>query len=228
MRRKIGGALMRWIGPGFVQLLSKTWKTEVLGLEHVGPAAQRKPGAEPIAGSGRMIALWHGRMLLGVAYGRQSNWAVLVSPSADGEISERMLRDFGYRVVRGSSSRGGARALRVMLNELEQGSVVVLTPDGPRGPRHAMNPGLAWMSRATGFPVVPMGLVSNRAWRLASWDAFTIPKPFARVALVFGEPVQVERKASEADLDAATELIRTRMFDCERRGLAQIGAKEDW
>ena len=200
----------------------------MLGLEHLGPSAERKHDAAPLAGSGRMIALWHGRMLLGVAFGRERRWAVLVSPSADGEISERMLHDFGYRVIRGSSSRGGARALRVMLNELGQGSVVVLTPDGPRGPRHAMNPGLAWMSRATGYPVVPMGLVSNRAWRLSSWDAFTIPKPFARVALVFGEPLQVPREASQAELDAATEVIRGRMFECERRGLAHIGAKEDW
>jgi lysophospholipid acyltransferase (LPLAT)-like uncharacterized protein len=84
------------------------------------------------------------------------------------------------------------------------------------------------MSRATGFPIVPIGLVSNRAWRLSSWDSFTIPKPFARVAIVYGEPVQVAREAGEADLEAATELIRTRLFECERRGLAQIGASEDW
>ena len=228
MRRRVGGALMRMVGPGFVRLLAKTWKTEVLGLEHLGAAGDAPSKTTADSSQGRMIALWHGRMLVGVAYGRERNWAVLVSPSADGDISERMLQAYGYRVIRGSSSRGGARALRTMLAELEQGSVVILTPDGPRGPRHAMNPGLAWMSRATGFPVVPMGLVTNRAWRLSSWDAFTIPKPFARVALVFGEPVLVPRKASAAELEAATELIRTRMFECERRGLMQVGAKEDW
>ena len=219
---------MRIFGPSFVKCLSWTWRTEVLGLEHLGAIGERTSGATRNPGSGRMIAIWHGRMLLGVSYGRERDWAVLVSPSADGDISERMLHAFGYRVIRGSSSRGGARALRTMLDELERGSVIVLTPDGPRGPRHAMNPGLAWMSRATGFPVVPTGLVTNRAWRLSSWDAFTIPRPFARVALVFAEPVQVPREVGEAELDAATELIRARMFECERRGLAHIGAKEDW
>jgi lysophospholipid acyltransferase (LPLAT)-like uncharacterized protein len=84
------------------------------------------------------------------------------------------------------------------------------------------------MSRATGFPVVPMGLVSNRAWHLKSWDAFTIPKPFARVALVFGEPIQVPRKCSEAEFEAATAQIRARLFECESAGLAKIGAQADW
>jgi len=220
--------MMRAFGPSLVRLLSWTWKTEILGLEHLGAAGERRPDATPIAGAGCMIALWHGRILLGVEFGRKRNWAVLVSPSADGDISVRLLGSFGYRVIRGSSSRGGARAVRTMLRELESGGVVVLTPDGPRGPRHSVNPGLAWLSRATGFPVVPMGLVSDRAWRLRSWDSFTIPKPFARVALVFGEPIQVPRKLREEEMAAAAELIRTRMFDCERRGLAHVGAKEDW
>jgi lysophospholipid acyltransferase (LPLAT)-like uncharacterized protein len=226
LRRKAGGTLLRFFGPGLVAALSRTWKTQVVGLEHLGEAADRSLASKPKPGC--MIALWHGRMLLGVDFGRARDWAVLVSPSADGEISERMLRAFGYRVIRGSSSRGGARAVREMVGELERGSVIALTPDGPRGPRHAMNPGLAWMSRATGFPVVPMGLVTDRAWRVSSWDAFTIPKPFARVALVFGEPVQVPRRAPETEMAEATELIRARLFECERRGLALVGASEDW
>ena len=167
-------------------------------------------------------------MLVGVAFGRKRDWAVLVSPSGDGEITERMLRAFGYRVFRGSSSAGGARAVREMLGELRAGGVVVITPDGPRGPRHAMNPGVAWMARATGFPVVPVGMVANRAWHLTSWDSFTIPKPFARVCIIFGEPIQVAREVTEAELEAATELIREHMLAGERRALAHVGASEDW
>src|SRR6185436_8641392 len=132
-----------------------------------GSAARANPTSEDETSPGCMVAIWHGRMLLGVECARRSAWSVLVSPSGDGDISERMLQTFGYRVVRGSSSRGGARALREMLELLNGGSVIVLTPDGPRGPRHGMNPGLAWMSRATGFPVVPVGMVSNRAWHLS-------------------------------------------------------------
>jgi lysophospholipid acyltransferase (LPLAT)-like uncharacterized protein len=222
-RRRLGGPLLRVLGPTVVRVLSRTWRVEVLGQEHflllpdqAGPA------------HGCMTALWHGRMLAGVHVGRARNFAVLVSPSPDGDLSERMLEAFGYRVVRGSSSRGGARALREMLEQLNAGSVVVLTPDGPRGPRHAMNPGLAWLSRATGFPVVPLGVTADRAWHLSSWDAFTIPKPFARVTLVVGEPVRVAREAGQPEMDSATELIRERIFECERRGFAHMGASEDW
>lgn len=218
---------MRAIGPAVVWLLSKTWRTQLHGIEHLGPSGRR--GSR--SGDGRpglMIALWHGRMLVGVDFGASRDWTVLVSPSADGDISERMLERFGYRVIRGSTSRGGARALREMLNCLRGGDVVILTPDGPRGPRHSMNAGLAWMSRATGFPIVPMGLVADRAWHLSSWDAFTIPKPFAHVALVFGPPIQVPRDADEAEQARATDRIRDSLFECERAGFARVRAPEDW
>lgn len=241
----MGGALLRWIGPPLVRALSSSWRTEVFGLEnlaapsgdatpaHAAGDATGSPHGRGSAGSpggqrACMTAVWHGRMLASMHVGRARNFAVLVSPSADGDISERMLRAFGYRVVRGSSSRGGARALRELLSELRAGSVVVLTPDGPRGPRHGMNPGLAWMSRATGFPVVPVGVGCNRAWRLSSWDAFTIPKPFSRVAIMFGEPVWVSRESGQPEMDAATELIRERILDCERRCFAHVGASVDW
>jgi lysophospholipid acyltransferase (LPLAT)-like uncharacterized protein len=223
LRRKVGGALLRVLGPPLVRALSWTWKVELVGQEIW---ARFTDDDSPTRGC--MAALWHGRMLLGVDFGRARKFAVLVSPSADGDISERMLAAFGYRVVRGSSSRGGARAVRAMLEELRAGSVVALTPDGPRGPRHAMNPGLAWMSRTTGYPVVPMGLTADRAWHLSSWDAFTIPKPFSRVMLVFGEPVQVARDATPEAMDAATETIRERLLDCERRGFARLGRSVDW
>ena len=71
-------------------------------------------------------------------------------------------------------------------------------------------------------------MVTNRAWHLSSWDSFTIPKPFARVALVFGEPIQVAREVTESELESATELIREHIFDCERRAFAHVGASEDW
>lgn len=219
---------MRAFGPLLVRALSVTWKTEAFGIENVSPVSQADAATVGAKARGCLLAAWHGRMLVGVAFGRKRNWSVLVSPSGDGEITVRLLRALGYRVVRGSSSGGGARAVREMLSELRGGGVMTITPDGPRGPRHTMNPGLVWMSRATGFPVVPVGMVANRAWNLSSWDAFTIPKPFARVALVFGEPIQVAREVTESEMESATELIRERIFDCERRAFAHVGASEDW
>jgi hypothetical protein len=178
--------------------------------------------------TGHFMALWHGRMLLGLPHHGQREWVVLVSPSGDGDISQRLLEGFRYRVIRGSSSRGGAQALREMLTELARGSVLVITPDGPRGPRHTMNPGLAWMARATGRPIVPLGFAADRAWRLGSWDRFTIPKPGARIAMVYGEPVRVARDATPADLERATRAVQEQMIAAEQRAARELGVACDW
>jgi lysophospholipid acyltransferase (LPLAT)-like uncharacterized protein len=192
----------------------------VLGTEHLNAATA--------SGGGHFMALWHGRMMVALPHHAHRGWHVLVSPSQDGDISEALLEGFGYHVIRGSSSRGGARALREMLGVLESGAVLIVTPDGPRGPRHSMNPGLAWMARATGFPVIPCGFVCDRAWRARSWDRFTIPKRGARVALVYDAPVRVERNASAEDLEHATERIRSGMMRAEQRGFEQLQEPPDW
>jgi lysophospholipid acyltransferase (LPLAT)-like uncharacterized protein len=197
-----------------VRALSRSWRTEVHG---VAPATDQ---------GGVLIGLWHGSMLVGMYKYRGRGWNVLVSPSDDGDLSGGLLRSFGYGVIRGSASRGGARALREMLEHLGRGECVILTPDGPRGPRHSMNPGVAWMARATRHPIVPLGLACDRAWQLKSWDRFTLPKPFARVACVWGEPIRVPRDASPADLAQVTAQVRDSMLDLERQGFEHLGVKE--
>lgn len=169
------------------------------------------------------MALWHGRMLIPLPHYGGRGYQVLVSRSGDGDISEHLLESFGYRVIRGSTSRGGARALREMLTALRNGDVLIITPDGPRGPRHSMNPGLAWMSRATGYGVVPCGFASDRAWCASSWDRLTIPKPWARVVFFYEEPVFVPREATEEEQQRATELICERMLSAERGAAAKLG-----
>jgi lysophospholipid acyltransferase (LPLAT)-like uncharacterized protein len=167
-------------------------------------------------------------MILPLPYYARRGWHVLVSRSGDGDVSQELLRGFGYEVIRGSSSRGGARALRDMLAVLDAGSVLIITPDGPRGPRHSMNQGLAWMARATGYPVIPCGLVCDRAWRSKSWDRFTIPKLRARVVFVYGAPIWVGRSASEEDLRQTTERIGVEMTRAEQRGFELLGLEPDW
>jgi len=224
VRRRIGKHGVSWLGPAFLGALARTWRVELFGQEHLARAA----GGTGEARRGHFMALWHGRMVVPLAHHGQRDWQVLVSTSEDGDLSERLLRPFGYRIIHGSTNRGGARALREMLAALERGEVLAITPDGPRGPRHSMNPGLAWMARATGRAVVPCGFVCDRAWRLASWDRFTIPKPRARVALVYGEPVSVAHDATPAQQAAATEEIRARMLAAERFGFERLGVEPDW
>ncbi len=218
--RSVARVLVAHLGPVVLRRLSRTWKVTVLGAEHLEAARAR--------GGGHFMALWHGRMVVALPHHGGRDWHVLVSPSQDGDISEALLKGFGYRVIRGSSSRGGARALREMLSVLESGAVLAVTPDGPRGPRHSMNPGLAWMARATGFAIVPCGFVCDRAWHARSWDRFTVPKPRARVMFVYSAPVRVERSASADDLASATEKVRAGMMEAEQRGFEQLQEPPDW
>jgi lysophospholipid acyltransferase (LPLAT)-like uncharacterized protein len=215
LARRTGIAL----GAFAINLMSKTWRARWEGRENLEAARG--------AGGGHFITLWHGSMLVPMAHHKGCGWLVLVSPSRDGDTIAPTLKRFGYGVIRGSATRGGARALREMLDALRGGSVLIITPDGPRGPMHAMNPGLVWMARATGYKVVPSGFVADRAWHLKSWDQFTIPKPFARLAFVFGPPIRVAREATTADLEAASLAIAEAMRACERQACEMLGMEPD-
>ncbi len=214
-RRSAAKVAMRLFGARVMRWNAGTWKVEVVGEANLDAARGE--------GGGHFIALWHGRMLLGMGRYSERGWTVLVSRSGDGDISDSLLRSLGYGVIRGSSSRGGASAVRAMLTALRRGEVLIITPDGPRGPMHSTNPGLAWMARATGHAIVPTGLAAEPAWRMRSWDRFTIPRPGARVAIVHGEPLRVPRDADEAAQAEVTEELRRRMLDCERRAAERLG-----
>ena len=217
--RFVGLLFARTLAPRTLWLYSRSWRYTLLGAERRAHALER--------GKGVILALWHGRMMLAIPPYRGQDMTILVSGSEDGNMSEALLEGYGYRIIRGSSSKGGARALRAMLEALDAGSTVVVTPDGPRGPRHSMNPGVAWMARATGFAVLPAGFAADRAWKLASWDRYAIPKPFARVVLAYGEPVCIDRESSPRDLERATEQIRERLLEAERAAFAELGMEPD-
>ena len=218
-KRRVGLSFARTLAPATLRTYARSWRYETLGAEH--SAAAREHGA------GVILALWHGRMLLAIPPFLGKDMTILVSGSEDGNISEALLEGWGYSIIRGSSSRGGARALRAMLEALGRGSTVVVTPDGPRGPRHSMNPGLAWMARATGFAILPAGFVADRAWHLSSWDRYAVPRPRARVVVAYGEPVVVAREADADELDRISERIRSSILECERRGFEHLGVEPD-
>jgi len=219
VRRKIGGAVLPHTAPHLLGLLARSWTVERLGVENY-EEVRSKPGW--------MASLWHGRMLVPLPAHRDTGLKVLVSPSDDGSLITMMLERFGYGTIRGSSNKNPARAIREMLGDLQQGGSIVITPDGPRGPRHRVNPGPAWMARATGFPILPCGFVCDRAWHLRSWDHFTIPKLGARLALVYGDPIYVGPDATDEDVQQATEEMRERMLAAEERGFRHLGREPDW
>jgi lysophospholipid acyltransferase (LPLAT)-like uncharacterized protein len=209
---------LRVFGPQTFAVVARTWKYEILGQENLDQALQ--------AHGGCLITLWHGRMLLGLPLHPTSRIAALVSPSEDGSLAKQLLDANGYQVIRGSSYDGGAQALRAILTFLEGGGVIVITPDGPRGPRHMVNPGIAWLARESGFPVVPAGLACDRAWHTQSWDHFTIPKPRARLVVRYSSPIRVSK--GEGDADGFSERIRNSMLEGELEGFAHLGVEPDF
>jgi lysophospholipid acyltransferase (LPLAT)-like uncharacterized protein len=147
------------------------------------------------AGRPVLFTLWHGRLLpLGFLH-RGQGVVAIVSRSADGEYLTRVLEHWGFTAVRGSSSRGGDRALRELVRCVRAGRSIAITPDGPRGPREQLKPGVLQLAQLTGAPIVTVAAGADRAWWFVRWDRFLIPKPFARVRVAYGEAVFVPRGA---------------------------------
>lgn len=176
------------LGSAFIQALAKTWR-----IRTVNESVYLN---ERAAGRPVVMALWHGEMLPLLYYHRNRQIAVLVSEHGDGEIIARILTTFGFRLIRGSSSRGAARALVAADRELAAGFDVGITPDGPRGPLHSVAPGALLAAHRAGVRIVPLAASASAFWQLGSWDRFMIPKPFARVTIAYGDPLPVEAPSS--------------------------------
>jgi lysophospholipid acyltransferase (LPLAT)-like uncharacterized protein len=165
-------------------LLCLTYRWKVDGAHHYDAVVDT--GQQPI------LALWHGRILPGLHYFRNRGIVVITSQNFDGEWIARILHRFGFGTARGSSSRGGARALVELRRKLALGRPAAFTVDGPRGPARVVQPGAVFLAGATGQPILPYHIESNSHWTLNSWDRTQIPKPFSTVALAIGEPIKVE------------------------------------
>jgi len=147
--------------------------------------------ASPECRGRKVFVLWHEYLLFAICLHSLSDVAVLLSRHRDADILFHLASRLGFHVVRGSTRRGGAAAVRELLREGGNGHLV-LTPDGPRGPRRRMAPGPVYMASKLGLPVVAVGFGSDRPWRVArAWDRFAIPRPFSRARAVVGPEIFV-------------------------------------
>ncbi len=183
------------VGSPLIAALGRTLNWQVDGYEHYN--AIRRRGKQPI------FAFWHGRILPATLFWRDRGIVVMTSENIDGEWVARIIRRFGYTVARGSTSRGGARALAQLRREMHAGKSAAFTLDGPRGPAKTAQPGAVWLSGLTGNPILPFHIESARCWVADSWDCAQMPKPFSSVAVAIGEPIDVEAKPTEAEREAA-------------------------
>jgi lysophospholipid acyltransferase (LPLAT)-like uncharacterized protein len=201
---KIPGPLALAAGPGLGAIAVRALAATLHVRREEATVAALWAARAPV-----IYAVWHGRiLLLPYLYGRRGIHA-LASRSRDGEMVARWIRHFGLEPVRGSSTRGGGEALRVLTRALRDGREVVVVPDGPRGPREVLKPGVIALARLSGAPIVPAAVGASREWRLRSWDEFRIPRPFASCVVRFGEPIHVGRGADRAGEEAARKDVET-------------------
>ena len=163
-----------------------------------------------------IYAFWHAHQLSAVWHFRKVGVAIMISASRDGEYIGRIAQALGFVPVRGSSSRQGAAALREMIQQIEQGRPVAVTPDGPRGPRWSVKPGVIALAQKSGLAITPFAIGLSRYWELPSWDRFRIPKPFSAGYVCIGEPLAVPADADEAELDRLAAQLRDRMIALEQ------------
>lgn len=180
----------------------------------VNPEVARRTGQRYI------YAFFHEVMLFPAYYWNWPEMHILISDHRDGELITQLVRRLGFSVVRGSSTRGGARALREMTQRIDRGNLCV-TPDGPRGPRRHVHPGLVYLSSRTGLPIAGAGMAFKRPWRARSWDRFAVPRPFQPAACVAPMPLSVP---PDADRDTL-EICR---LEVERRMQQAMIEAEEW
>lgn len=168
--------------------------------------------AEEFLASGKpcIFGLWHGRVFLIPTISRFGKIAAVVSEHKDGVYLQEYVKLFGHGIITGSSRKGALKALLAMKKRLEEGGRIIVTPDGPRGPRHSMNSKLVWMARTLKVPVLPVCAIASRAKFLSTWDRFMIPLPFSKIVCSIDEPIW-------CDMNSKDNKIRDIMIKQEKR-----------
>lgn len=192
-KARAGGRLGGWL----IRLLGMTLRREV-----AGPVERIKASSVPV-----IHVLWHNRIMVSPYLWRKMypkrKVVVLTSASKDGAALAAAVKVFKVGAVHGSSSRRGAAALVALRRAAKEGKDLVITPDGPRGPRYRLQPGVVKLAQTTGLPVVVMRVEYRAYWCLKSWDRFQIPKPFSKVRVTLEEPRNLPREMDEEEFEKA-------------------------
>lgn len=189
----------------------------LLRVTHINPGVPEGCLARSERG---IVAFWHGRLLMMPFLFPEQPRVILISQHRDGEYISRIAERLGSSVIRGSATRGGLRAFKQMMKALKEGYHVVITPDGPKGPREKVKPGVIELAKLSGAPIVPVSFSASRGRALKSWDAFFLPFPFCRAVYVWGDPIYVEPTATKAEAAKYQDLLE------ERLGLLTMKADE--
>jgi lysophospholipid acyltransferase (LPLAT)-like uncharacterized protein len=205
------------LGVPLIEALGGTYHWRERGSETLRQIARE--GQQPI------FAFWHGRILTATLYFRDRGIVVITSENFDGEWIARVIRRFGYDTARGSTSRGGARALAQLRRDLRSGRPAAFTLDGPRGPARVAQPGAVWLASATGQPIVPFHIEARSFWTVSSWDRHQVPKPGSEVGIAIGEPMHVPADADEVAIESARQALEGTLTKLEKQARALLSLR---
>ena len=180
------------------------------------------------SGGGAVYATWHQRMSYHFYYFGSRHVTTMISRSRDGEYATRVAAWLGFKNVRGSSTRGGSKALKQLVQRIKEGETGGMLADGPQGPARVAKIGSVAIARDAEVPLIPVVWGADRCWTFNSWDRYLIPKPFARVAILFAEPIWIPQSAKGDELEAYRRLLEERLNQGVRWCDEQFGAERPW
>ena len=226
-QRSLKRRLQQWLLEPVVRLLfAVIWsscRVRVQGEANVDHVAQSgKPFIPCYWHQHHFFCSWYMRRLIqrGIKLG------FLISPSRDGDIPAKFAKAWGGVVIRGSTTRTGAQAMRDMYRIIvKDGVSPVTTSDGPQGPIHVFKLGDILLSQLTQAPLLPLAYAASRAWQLGSWDKFLIPKPFAKIVITIGEPVTIPKGLPAEDLEPFRLQMENALKSLTEQSQHQLGAK---
>ncbi|MDA0856504.1 MAG: lysophospholipid acyltransferase family protein [Proteobacteria bacterium] len=190
---------------GFIFLTGVTAKISWFGKEIIDELIEK---SQPF-----IICAWHHDIYFSSWLLKDFELTALISSSKDGEYINQILSGFGFRAVRGSSTRGGIGAMKQLVRCLKDGNAVAITPDGPQGPIHKIQEGIVALAKMTGVPIIPWRYEASSCWKLNSWDSHKIPKPITKIKSVFGQPLYVPKSASSSDFGKYCQQLEMLMND---------------
>jgi lysophospholipid acyltransferase (LPLAT)-like uncharacterized protein len=200
-----------------------TLRIEISGT---GPAWQHMKNGREGRGCGPLFVLWHDMSFLPLHLFREQNIGVMMSTSRAGKMQAAFWSLYGWPIVWGSTDkREGIQALRKVLDGLRSGQSFAFTPDGPKGPRHQAHPGAIYLASKAPTVVLPLSVAASQAWYLPTWDRYMIPKPFARIHVHIGEPLEVPQNLSKEQTAHWQEIIAERINAADEEAQRRLNAK---
>jgi len=180
------------------------------------------------SGGGAVYATWHQRMSYHFHYFGSRHVTVMISQSRDGEYVARVAAGLGFKNVRGSSTRGGLKALKELVQEIRNGEIGGMLADGPQGPARVAKIGSVVIARNAEVSLIPVLWGADRCWMFNSWDRYLVPKPFARVVIFYAEPIWIPRSAKGEELEWYRRLFEERLNHGTRWCDEQFGPERPW